>query len=130
MAVAITTHWIVGVDRMMFGYFESKRAAEEIIAHSGIPWTTLRATQFHDLVLATARGMAKMPLVLVPSGVRFQPIDTGEVAARLVELALGDPAGLVPHIEGPKVYGMDQLIRGTFTLQSKHRPTLPRPPAG
>ncbi len=30
----------------MFGYFASKRAAERIVADSGLPWTTLRATQF------------------------------------------------------------------------------------
>jgi uncharacterized protein YbjT (DUF2867 family) len=35
----------------MFGYFAAKRAAEHIVAGSGLPWTTLRATQFHDLIL-------------------------------------------------------------------------------
>src|SRR6185312_5562726 len=42
------------VDRAMFGYFASKRAAEDVVAGSGLPWTTLRATQFHDLMLTTA----------------------------------------------------------------------------
>ena len=74
------------VDRAMFGYFESKRAAEEVVAGSGVPWTTLRATQFHDLMLATARGMARLPVIPVPSGFRFQPVEADEVAARLVSL--------------------------------------------
>ena len=34
-----------GVDRTMFGYFAAKRAAEKVVADSGLPWTTLRATQ-------------------------------------------------------------------------------------
>ncbi len=34
------------IDRAMFGYFASKLAAERVVAGSGIPWTTLRATQF------------------------------------------------------------------------------------
>src|SRR4029077_19550328 len=34
------------VDRPLFGYFGRKRAAERVIADSGLPWTTLRATQF------------------------------------------------------------------------------------
>src|SRR6266511_804929 len=46
---------VSGVDRTMFGYFASKRAAEKVIADSGLPWTTLRATQFHDLMLMVAR---------------------------------------------------------------------------
>jgi uncharacterized protein YbjT (DUF2867 family) len=69
---------------------------------SGLPWTTLRATQFHDLTLTTVQGRAKMPVVPVPTGFRFQPIDAGEVADRLVELALGRPAGLVPDFGGPR----------------------------
>ena len=89
---------VSGVDRAMFGYFASKRAAEQVVADSGLPWTTLRATQFHDLVLTVARQLAKLPVIPVPAGVRFQPVDAGEVADRLVELALGPPAGLVPDI--------------------------------
>jgi uncharacterized protein YbjT (DUF2867 family) len=48
-------------DRMMFGYFGSKLAAERVVADSGLPWTTLRATQFHDLVLTVAQALAKLP---------------------------------------------------------------------
>jgi uncharacterized protein YbjT (DUF2867 family) len=114
-----------GVDRAMFGYFESKRAAEEVVAGSGMPWTTLRATQFHDLMLTTARGMAKLPLIPVPSGFRVQPVDADEVAARLVELALGEPAGLVPDIAGPRVYDMDDLVRAYLRASGKHRLLVP-----
>jgi uncharacterized protein YbjT (DUF2867 family) len=80
------------VDRAMFGYFGSKREAERVVADSGLPWTTLRATQFHDLILTVARQMAKLPVVPIPAGFRVQPVDADEVAARLVELALGEPA--------------------------------------
>lgn len=76
-------------DRAAFAYFASKRDAEEVIESSGIPWTTLRATQFYELTHLTVRAMAKLPAVPVPRGFRFQPVDSGEVADRLVELALG-----------------------------------------
>ena len=78
-----------GIDRAMFGYFGAKLDAERVVADSGLPWTTLRATQFYDLVLTVARQMARLPVIPVPAGVRFQPVDAGEVAARLAELALG-----------------------------------------
>ena len=116
---------VSGVDRAMFGYFASKLAAERIVAESGLPFTTLRATQFHDLTLATARQMAKLPVIPVPSGVRFQPIDTGEVAARLTELALGEPAGLVPDIGGPRAYLMSDLVRGFLRATHRHRLLMP-----
>ena len=101
-----------GIDRAMFGYFASKLAAERTVADSGLPWTTLRATQLHDLTFMTVQQMAKLPVIPVPAGFRFQPVDSGEVAARLVELALGTPAGLVPEMAGPRVYEMAALVRG------------------
>jgi uncharacterized protein YbjT (DUF2867 family) len=116
---------VSGVDRTMFGYFASKRAAEKVVAGSGLPWTTLRATQFHDLMLMVARQLAKLPVMPVPAGFRFQPVDPGEVAARLVELSLGKPSGLVPDIAGPRVYGVAELLRGYLRASHRHRLILP-----
>ena len=109
----------------MFGYFASKRAAERVAASSGLPWTILRATQFHELFLLTAQFMAKLPVLPVPARFRFQPVAAEEVAARLVELALGAPAGLVPDIGGPKVYGMDEILRAYLRAAGKRRPLIP-----
>ena len=114
-----------GIDRAIFGYFGYKLAAERIVADSGLPWTTLRAAQFHDLQLKVIRQMAKMPVIPVPAGVRFQPVDSGEVAARLVDLALGTPAGLVPDMAGPHVYTMADLLRGYLRACGKHRLMVP-----
>src|SRR5215216_5204126 len=118
---------VSGVDRAMFGYFASKLAAERVVADSGLPWTTLRATQFHDLLLTTVRQMARLPMIPVPAGFRFQPVDAGEVAARLAELALGAPAGLVPDLGGPRVYELAELVRGYLRATGKRRPILPVP---
>ena len=109
------------VDRAMFGYFESKLAAERIVADSGLPFTTLRATQFHDLILTVAQQMAKLPVVPVPAGFRFQPVDADEVAARLVELTHGEPAGRVPDMGGPRVYGAAELLRGYLRASKRRR---------
>jgi uncharacterized protein YbjT (DUF2867 family) len=112
---------VSGIDRALFGYVASKLAAERVLAESGLPWTTLRATQFHDLILKTAQGLAKLPLIPVPSGVRFQPIDADEVAARLVRLVLGEPAGLVPDMGGPEAYLLAELVRDYLRAAGKHR---------
>ena len=114
-----------GLDRAMFGYFGSKLAAERVVSESGLQWTTLRATQFYDLHLMVAEQMAKLPMIPVPSGIRFQPVDTDEVAARLVELALGTPSGRVPDIAGPKVYTFADLVRGYLRARGKHRLMIP-----
>jgi uncharacterized protein YbjT (DUF2867 family) len=116
---------ISGIDRAMFGYYGSKLAAEQVVARSGLRWTTLRATQFHESMVKLVEQMAKMPVVPVPAGWRFQPIDAGEVADRLVELALGAPSGQVPDIAGPHVYEMAELVRTYLHANGKHRLILP-----
>ncbi len=112
---------VSGADRMMFSYFASKRAAEVAVSDSGLPWTTLRAAQFHDLMLMVAEQMAKLPVIPVPKGFRFQPVDSGEVAERLVELALDSPAGLVPDMAGPRVYGTKDLMREYLSARHLNR---------
>jgi uncharacterized protein YbjT (DUF2867 family) len=121
---------VSGVDRAMFGYFASKRAAEKVIEDSPLPWTTLRATQFHDLMLTVAQQMAKLPAVPLPAGFRVQPVEADDVAGRLVELTLGEPVGLVPDMGGPRVYGADELLRGYLRASKRRRPIVAIPLPG
>ena len=117
---------IVGVDHLStWGYPKAKLQAERVVADSGLPWTTLSATQFHDLILMVARQLAKLPVVPIPAGFRFQPVDADEVAARLVELTLAEPAGLVPDMGGPRAYGADELLRGHLRATQQRRLIVP-----
>ena len=104
---------IVGVDRNPhFPYYRVKLDAESVVERSPVPWTILRATQFHDLVLGAGRFLVHLPIVLpIPRGFRFQPMDVGEAADRLVELALSSPAGRVPDVGGPEVLTSAELAR-------------------
>jgi uncharacterized protein YbjT (DUF2867 family) len=119
-----------GMDRAMFGYFASKLAAEQVVADAALGWTTLRATQFHDLALLTARQLAKLPVIPVPAGWRFQPVDARDVADRLVELALGAPAGRVPDLGGPRIYELAELVRSYLRATDRHRLIVPVPLPG
>jgi uncharacterized protein YbjT (DUF2867 family) len=122
---------VSSIDRNMFGYFESKRAAEKVVEDCGLPWTTLRATQFHDLMLMVAQALAKLPVAPIPAGFQVQPVDADEVAARLVELTFGEPAGRVPDMGGPRVYGAADLFRGYLRASKRwRRPIMPVPLPG
>ena len=112
-------------DRNMFGYFEQKYAAERVIAESGIPFTTLRATQFDELVWMVAGMMAKLPVIPMPRKLRVQPVAAVDVAEHLVPLALGAPAGLVPDVAGPRIYGAAELVRGYLRAVGKRRAIMP-----
>jgi uncharacterized protein YbjT (DUF2867 family) len=114
-----------GIDRAMFGYFASKLASERIIIESGLPWTILRATQFHDLLFTVAQMMAKLPIVPAFAGFRYQPVDADDVAARLAQLTAGSPAGLVSDLGGPRIYTMVDLLRSYLRANHQHRLIVP-----
>ena len=114
-----------GVDRTMFGYFGSKLAAERVVAHSRIPWTIVRSAQFQESLLKVVQRMTKLPVIPVPAGFRFQPVDAGEVAARIVDLALGAPVGLAPDVAGPRVYSMVDLLKGYVRARGTRRLIVP-----
>ncbi|NLE79200.1 MAG: SDR family oxidoreductase [Rhodococcus sp.] len=116
---------VIGADRVPIGWFESKFRAETAIVESGIPWTILRAAQFHDLVLKTVTTLAKLPVMPNPGGLRFQPVDSRDVAERLVELTFADPARLVPDMAGPQVYTVAELGRSYLGALGKRRPIVP-----
>ena len=116
---------VTAVDQLPLTYFKSKLGAERAVRESSVPWTVLRVAQLHDFAWKTAQAMAKLPVLPVPGGVRFQPVDASDVARRLAELALAEPAGLVPDFVGPKVYSLGELTRDYLKVTGKHRLSLP-----
>lgn len=116
---------IVGVDRVPYRYYQAKLQAERLLQRSGLPWTILRATQFHQLVLLVARGLARLPVVPVPAATSFQPIDAAEVADRLVELAVGPPAGRVADMGSPQIRTATDLLRTYLHAARRHRLVVP-----
>ena len=95
---------IVGIDRAAsYPYYRVKLETERVVEGSPVPHTILRATQFYDLVLMALRSLDRLPVMPVPAGFLGQPIDSGEVAGRLAELALSGPSGRVRDVGGPEV---------------------------
>ncbi|URM92087.1 NAD(P)H-binding protein [Streptomyces sp. MRC013] len=121
---------IVGVDRVPLGYYRTKLAVEGLIERSGLGWTVLRTTQFHDLVLRLLEGSARLPVLPVPAGVRDQPVEVREVAARLTGLALAEPAGRVADMGGPEVRTFEDLARAYLRAAGRRRRVVPVPLAG
>lgn len=121
---------IVGVDEVPLGYYQAKLEVERRLAASGLPWTVLRATQFHNLVTSIFAAQRRLPVLIVPRGISVQPIDVHEVADRLVELTGGPPAGRVPDIGGPQVRVATDLARAYLRAAGRRRLVLPVPLPG
>lgn len=108
---------IVGVDAVPLGYYRSKLKCERIIATSGVPFTVLRATQFHDFVAGAFAAQRRLPRAITVD-VTFQPIDTRAVAARLVSLVGSEPVnGRVDDLGGPEVLPMRELAEQWFAAR-------------
>lgn len=104
---------ITGIEQIPFGYYIAKLEAERIIERSAVPWTILRATQFHSLMPKLFLLPAiKTPFIgLIPKAFKFQLMDEREAAVRLSELVGGDPAGRVDDIGGPEVLTLGEIAR-------------------
>jgi len=95
---------IVGIDRVAYPYYKAKLAAEAVVHENIVPWSIVRATQFHSFMELMLRGFSRLPgVIAVPFAWRFQPVDSKEVARRLVDVVLDKPAGLLPDVGGPEV---------------------------
>lgn len=122
---------IVGVDRNPFyPYYGIKLEVEQMIEQATIPWTILRATQFHEFVLTLIQALDRLPIMFMPKGFLLQPIQTSEVSDRLVELALSKPAGRVSDIGGPEIWTAADLARAYFKATEQKRSVVELPIPG
>lgn len=120
---------IVGIDRVPMPYYADKLESERLLEASALPWTILRATQFHDLMVRILSAV-KGPIVPAPIGLKFQPVDADEVAQRLVELADQPAQGRVDDLGGPEVRGLPDLARAFVRGTGRHKLVLPVPLPG
>lgn len=95
---------IVGMEGIAYPYYRAKLAAEAVVREDIVPWSILRATQFHTLMETFLGAFTALPLIAtVPFRWQFQPVDTHDVAARLVEIVTQEPAGRLADFGGPEV---------------------------
>jgi uncharacterized protein YbjT (DUF2867 family) len=120
---------IVGCDRVPMAYYKAKVAQERAIAAGPVPWSLLRATQFHSLLDRAFSGAARLR-VLPTGSAPLQPVDAGIVARRLADVAQESPAGRLPDIAGPEVLTLTELARIWRGARGRRLLALPIPMVG
>jgi uncharacterized protein YbjT (DUF2867 family) len=110
---------IVGVDRVDLGYYAGKRRQEELVAAGPVPWTVLRATQFHEFagqaLSRTTGRVALLPAML------SRPVAVAEVADALVEAVATGPVGYATELAGPEVLELADMARRLVRRRGEHR---------
>ncbi|WP_183100313.1 SDR family oxidoreductase [Nocardioides pelophilus] len=119
---------IVGCDRVDLGYYVGKRRQEELVRTGPVPWTIVRATQFHEFagqMLERSPG----PVGLVPK-MLSQPVSARALADLLVDIAVGEPRGLAPDVGGPEQHLMPDLARRLVAHQGRRTKVVAAPLPG
>lgn len=110
-----------------YGYYAAKAAQERLVATNATPWTILRTTQFYEF--AENAAVKAGPWLLSPR-MRSQPLAAASVAAHLVALAEGAPAGDAPDLAGPQEWRMAELLRTILRAKQDRRRVIEVPLPG
>ncbi|MEW2505847.1 NAD(P)H-binding protein [Amycolatopsis sp. NPDC047767] len=114
---------IVGVDDVDVGYYFGKRKQEELVRTGPVPWTILRATQFHEFPEPLVDG-ARGPFVVVPQELS-QPVSADEVAGALAAQVGQEPGGYVRPLAGPEQLQMADMARRLVKARGSRKIVLP-----
>jgi uncharacterized protein YbjT (DUF2867 family) len=117
---------IVGADRVARGYNGVKLEQEGAVRGGGVPWTIVRATQFHGFVdghLAAAARFGTIPGGAMP----VQPVDVREVAQVLADTVEAEPSGAITQFAGPEILPLGELARLWRDARGSHAVVIPVP---
>jgi uncharacterized protein YbjT (DUF2867 family) len=120
---------VVGTARLTeSGYFRAKLAQEELIKHSSIPYSIVRATQFFEFLDRIAAGATDGNTVRLPPAL-IQPMAADDVASALGRIAVGSPVNGIVEIAGPTQFRLDELIRARLSASGDRREVITDPTA-
>ena len=97
---------------------------ERLVADGSVPWSVLRATQFHEFAEQVLGFLQVGPFSLVPR-MLSQPVAAREVAQALVGLAEGEAVGRGPELAGPDRLQMVDLARRVSRVRGLGRRVVP-----
>ncbi|UFH53312.1 SDR family oxidoreductase [Spirosoma sp. KNUC1025] len=121
---------IIGVDKIKYSYYQAKFAAEGLIQESRVPYSILRATQFHDLVDFAITKLMSLPVGFVPVKLIDQPIDVVSMAQELCRMAQSGPRQSIVNLGGPQVLDAGTLTRLWMKHRKMSKPIIPIPILG
>lgn len=100
---------IVGVEELPMPYFKQKAQVEKMVMQSGIPYSILKATQFHEYVDSILHSLFKLGIGLVPKNVFVQPVSVTVIAKKLVDICMSQPTFRMQSLGGPEIFKLEDL---------------------
>ena len=121
---------IVGVDRIPLAYYRHKLAAEDVVRTGSVPWTIVRATQFHDFMDVLCRRATRFPIAIFPTDWLAQPIHIDEFADILWAQVAAGPVGRAPDVAGPEVHSYGEILKTWMEGNHMRKPVFRLPVPG
>jgi len=115
---------IVGIDRIPYKYYKIKLETEKVIQDSGVPFTILRATQFHEFIDFILRGFLRFPVSPLLKAAKFQPVETAAVARALARIGQSTPLNGTRDLGGPEILDLETLSRTWLSARRLKRITF------
>lgn len=116
---------IVGVDRVEDnGHYVGKLHQEELIQAGPVPYTILRATQFHDFA-GMVVGWTRQGEVAILPPLLVQPVAVFDVADVLAEIATGAPQQQMIELAGPEPQDFVDMARRTLAARGESIRLIP-----
>jgi uncharacterized protein YbjT (DUF2867 family) len=110
---------IVGVDRgQAVPHYTGKREQERLVSAGPVPWSIVRATQFHDFA-AMVVDWAEQDGVAAIAPLLVQPIAIPDVGAVLAEVAVGAALRDRLDIAGPQTQDLVDMARRTLAVRGR-----------
>jgi uncharacterized protein YbjT (DUF2867 family) len=120
---------IVGADGLPdSGYMRAKVVQEKTIVDSGIPYSVVRATQFHEFAEAITGSLVVGDEVRAPDGL-IQLIASDDVAAEVARVAVSPPLGGIANIGGPEKFSFADMAMAVVAKHGNDRTVLVDPQA-
>lgn len=116
---------IVGTDQAPhIGYLQAKKDQEDAVVASGIPYTIIRATQFHEHTGTIIAVQSEGRNVHV-STVDYQPIALEDVVDYIVRFALEQPKNRIVEIAGPDRGLMNDFVESYLRKTGEDKIVVP-----
>ncbi|NBM17550.1 SDR family oxidoreductase [Streptomyces sp. GC420] len=120
---------IVGCDAAPTGYYRVKTEQERTVRGGPVPWTVVRATQFHELVGTVFGAAGKWRLLPVPRA-RLQPIAAADAARAVADAAEAPARNGFVQVAGPEITSLRALAGTWRTVTGRRALLVPIPVPG
>jgi uncharacterized protein YbjT (DUF2867 family) len=113
---------IVGVDGLPeSGYLRAKVVQERTISESGLPYTIVRATQFHEFAEAITGTLQVADEVHAPDAL-IQPVAAADVSAEVARAATAEPINGIRDFGGPDKISFADMARAVLAAKGADTP--------